>query len=489
LWCGFVSDDIIYFIDNKFINTFDFETILRYGAIGYDYAPFRDLSFALDYRLWGENPFGFHLTSVLLFGVIVVVTRYFFVSLNSILCGGKTYENVDILSFLTALTVAVHPNHREVVYAVFNRGALLTVLFSICSVIMFVRFLSTEAKNRHYYYAVSIVLFISALMSREYSLTLPFAIAMLVFFDRRSKNKTMDRLSLVPFFVVSVIFFIVFRKFAIAGQYITQESSLISDLASKSSLAIKIVFFYLVRMFTSLGQINFEGSTSLTVLSVAVVGGLVFLSLWNRQKFPQLLYGLLFYLACLLPFLNVYKTLPIVSPRYSFLSCLGLFFILMSIPFVGRIRVVPFLCVCATFIWTMTTMYKTDYWKDNLTFWEFNAARENTSYVNKQLGYAYYSGKRYEKAFETLRSVQPATMDLKYYEVLGNTCFEIGNYRCAIQAYENMFNYDVSGDLAPSYLAKTYLKLGDRPNTEKYLEMSRRNFYHINENDMNTKEH
>lgn len=486
LSCGFVGDDLIYFIGNTYIKSFDIGTIVHQGASGVDYAPFRDISFAIDYLLWGENPFGFHLTSVLLFGVIVVTVRYAFVSLNNLICDSTTYVNVDTSSFFAALIVAVHPNHREVVYAVFNRGALLTVLFSLFSIITFVRFLHTEKKERCFFYAVSLAAYSSALMSREYSLTLPLAITLLVIFDKHSNDKTMKVLSLAPFYSIAVIFFSIFREYAIGGQIISQDYSLISDIPSKASLALEIIFFYLVRMFTSLGQFDFNGSAGLTFLSGLVIAGLLSLGFWKRERYPQLLFGLLFYLVCLLPVLNFYKTLPIVSPRYSFLSCLGLFFITMCLPFVGRIRFAPILFVGATFTWSMMTLYKTDYWKDNRAFWNLWAAQDNSAFVVTQLGYAYYDSKQYGKAFEALRSVQPAPFDPKYFEVLGNACFELRDYPCAIQSYENLMTFDVISTRAPSYLARTYLKMEDPSNAAKYLEMSKKNAFPIKENQFNS---
>lgn len=489
LSCGFVGDDLIYFIGNTFIKSFDLETIIRNGAIGFDYVPFRDLSFAIDYRLWGENPFGFHLTSVLLFGVIVVTVRYVFISLNNLIRDSTTYLNVDTSSFLAALIVAVHPNHREVVYAVFNRGALLTVLFSLFSIITFVRFLSTEKNERYFFYIVSVAFYSFAVMSREYSLTLPLAITLLVVFDKHSSHKTMNVLGLAPFYSVAVIFFNIFRDYAIGGQYISQDYSLFSDFASKASLALKIIFFYLVRMVTSLGQFDFDGSVGLTLLSGLVIAGLLHVGFWKRDRYPQLLFGLLFYLVCLPPVLNFYKTLPIVSPRYSFLSCLGLFFIITSVPFVGRTRLVPILLVVATFTWTMMTMYKTDYWKDNIAFWEFWATRDKSIFIATQLGYAYYNDRQYSKASEILRSAQPETMDPKYFEVLGNSCFEIRDYPCAIQSYENLMMFDGSGTLASSRLEKTYLKIADQPNAIKYIEKTKKKSSRTKENYLDSNPH
>lgn len=472
LWCGFVGDDVIYFIGNKLIRTFDAVTILRSGATGVDYLPLRDIGFAIDFQIWGENPFGFHLTNVILFGLTVVVVRRAFVLLNDYLCVDNKVGNVEVISFFAAIVVAIHPNHRAIVYAIFNRGALLMVLFSLCSLIAFLKFLKTETKSRYFFYAISLLMYISALMSREYCLTLPLAIALLVYYDRFSSDKMINIISLFPFLIIAETFFNIFKKYALNGQFIAEGALLTSDILSKASLAMKIIFFYMVRMVTSLGDFKFEESSNSHGFLAGVVITIFFaISFLKRNKFPQLYFGLIFYLVSLLPVLNLYNTIPVVAPRYSFLSCLGLFFILMCVPLNRRFRLIPILIISATFTWTIATMYKTDYWKDNVSFWEFHAARENSLYVDLQLGYAYFNGEEYGKAFEMLRLVPSAAMDTKYFDALGNSCFEIGNYSCAIQAFEKLMTFDESRTKAISSLRKTYLHIGDQSNAEKYREM------------------
>ncbi len=63
----FVWDDRILLLGQDAYETFDLRRIFFSLANRVEYLPVRDLSYALDYALWGENPFGFHLTNLLLY--------------------------------------------------------------------------------------------------------------------------------------------------------------------------------------------------------------------------------------------------------------------------------------------------------------------------------------------------------------------------------------------------------------------------------------
>jgi tetratricopeptide (TPR) repeat protein len=155
---------------------------------------------------------------------------------------------------------------------------------------------------------------------------------------------------------------------------------------------------------------------------------------------------------------------------------------MMALPMAGRLKFIPIMCAVAVFMWSMAVMYKTNYWKDNISFWEFWAARDNSQLAVSQLGYAYYDGKLYVKACDTLRMLQPVSTDPKFFEVLGNSCFETGKYQCALQAYESLLAFDARRGFALSQLTKMFQQLGDDSNSDRYSEMYRVYESQINEN-------
>jgi len=80
---GFVNwDDGPYVLDNIRIRSFD-ASFFKWAFFDFHSAnwhPFTWISHALDYRLWGLNPFGHHLSSIILHGlntllVVLLIAR------------------------------------------------------------------------------------------------------------------------------------------------------------------------------------------------------------------------------------------------------------------------------------------------------------------------------------------------------------------------------------------------------------------------------
>jgi hypothetical protein len=70
----FTWDDRIVVLPEQAYRSADIVRILSTPANSLEYQPIRDLTFALDFTLWGEWSLGFHLTSLLLYlaGVVSV---------------------------------------------------------------------------------------------------------------------------------------------------------------------------------------------------------------------------------------------------------------------------------------------------------------------------------------------------------------------------------------------------------------------------------
>jgi hypothetical protein len=62
----FVWDDHIYLLNKPVYQSFNLRRMFFSLANDLEYLPVRDLSYAIDYAIWGRNPFGFHLTNLLL---------------------------------------------------------------------------------------------------------------------------------------------------------------------------------------------------------------------------------------------------------------------------------------------------------------------------------------------------------------------------------------------------------------------------------------
>jgi tetratricopeptide (TPR) repeat protein len=468
LWYGFVGDDLIYFIGNPHITSFDLWTILRSGAIGADYVPLRDLSFVLDYLLWGENPFGFHLTNVIIFGITVVAIRYLFLRLNALLISVKD-ETADAPAFLAALLFTLHPTHREVVCAVYNRGALMTALFCVLACIYFIKYLRDD-NNSSRSYVVALSFSLCAFMSREYGIILPLLLLLLVAFDARSKQAA-PLMSTAPFFILAAFFFFIYKQYAISAKYIIPSTeAFLPETLSKLTVAVKIVVFYLIRLVTFQGDFYQAGSIVFALASTCIITGLLVAALKIRRRNPQLLAGLLFYLICLIPALNFYKTDPVVAARYAYLPYVGLFFTFTSVPFHGIKKAIPVAAIVFTILWSLSTADQLGMYKNNIAYWENCTQVKTSAPVLRELAMAYYSDRQYEKAVQTFRKVQPVPVDANYHAMVGYACFHQGDYRCAVQSLEKAVSLGTNDFKVILTLASARMTIANPRERGKYLD-------------------
>lgn len=486
---GFVGDDVVYFIGNKSLISFDIHNILMSGAIEVDYCPLRDISLAIDYLVWGQNPFGFHLTNVVLYGCSVVMIRHLFVKLLCITVGrdnaGVSPKN-PAGPFLAALLFAVHPVHGEVVYAVNNRGIILAGLFVTLSCIFYLNYLHAEEKGGGSY-AGSLICFVAAILSKEYSIILPLLLVFFIIMHGKA-YRTPRLLGIIPFVLVSGVFYYVFKSIAVAARFISPVSeSIFSDFFSKILVALEIIVYYLFRLVRAEGLIPlFLGNSSpsqfvLIVLTLTVIALIALSTILLRHKLPQLYAGFTFYVVCLIPVLNFFRTHDVTADRFVYIPSIGLFFIISSASF-QRWKVQTLVMSTILLItWTVLSIQDTVHWKDNVVFWE-HVANVNPSLNSfSNLGLVYEGANQPQKAREAFLKALQYVSESPGEASKGDILLKLGDNEGAINAYETVlarfrnskkYSYYVVSWQLYNNLSKAYMNTGNYPEALKALENS-----------------
>ncbi len=178
---GFVNwDDPDYVYENPLIRSLD-AGLLRYAFIGpavSNWHPLTILSFALDYRLWGLDPFGYHLTNLIFHAlntglVLALAFRLFSYGKNN-----GAYASM-LAAGVAALLFGLHPLHVESVAWISERKDVLSGFFYVLSLLAYIRY---AEKGRALHYLAALVLFVLALMSKPMAISLPFVLLILDFY-------------------------------------------------------------------------------------------------------------------------------------------------------------------------------------------------------------------------------------------------------------------------------------------------------------------
>lgn len=130
------------------------------------YRPFASLSYSVDYWVWGMDPFGYHLTNLLLQGVAVVSV--------AVVVGELTRDAA--VGQLTAALFALHPLTAEVVPAAPRRHDVFMLIFLLGSLVLFVRSQRERGVSRRdsaLYFGGSLVAYVLALGSKEPAVIVP----------------------------------------------------------------------------------------------------------------------------------------------------------------------------------------------------------------------------------------------------------------------------------------------------------------------------
>lgn len=145
------------------------------------YVPLSWMTLGLDYVVWGMNPAGYHLTSLLLHAANAVLL--YFVARRLLRLTGVVPRESDgmivaIPAAFAALVFAVHPLRVESVVWVTERRDVLSGFFCLLSLLFYLRDVERPtAKRTSYWFALG--MFVGALLSKGTAVTLPAVLLIL----------------------------------------------------------------------------------------------------------------------------------------------------------------------------------------------------------------------------------------------------------------------------------------------------------------------
>lgn len=432
LFFDFVWDDHVFLVGQVSYESATLNKLLLSPLNGVEYLPLRDLSYIIDYYVWGWKPFGFHLSNLVIYCLNIWAVYWLTVVLNSTLlplrANGKSDDAVWT-ALVTAAFFTVLPLHSEAVSFIHARNVLLSGLFFFLSCIYFLKFIDQKLW-RHV--ITSFALFALALLSKATVIILPLILAMFLYLKPVQKLK--DYVSVLLFIPLAIIFFFVFKYQATESQFINNDLVMglgNNSLVSRLAVAVQIPFFYVAKLLAPVGlSTEYKIQFSREIFSpVVIFAGLVlvlFLSLayYFRRKYPQVLFALLWFLICLIPVSNFFLTNPVVADRYAYLSSFAYAYILAIGAFQIRRKVGPsrsliiLLPVLGIYAWM--TFERNDVWLTNVSVMEdMTKPHSNQAKGYNNLGQEYFRQGQYQKAieyFQKAKEISPGFSRLEFHQ-------------------------------------------------------------------------
>lgn len=275
-------------------------------------------AFWLQQRLWGNDPTGYHLVTVLLhFGAALLVA----LNLRKLAVPG---------AYLAAAIFALHPVHVESVAWITELKNTLSAVFYLGAALAWLHF---EERRQLRTWLLALLLFALALCSKTVTATLPAALLLVHWWRRGRPSWRRDVVPLLPFFALGAVagLFTIWVERRLVG---AEGAAFDLSAAQRGLIAGRAAWFYLGKLVWPADLVFIYPRWNVDALAlsqylypaaaVAAVGGL-----WARRKrFPGALAAALFFLGTLFPALGFFDVYPFlfsfVADHFQYLASIGI---------------------------------------------------------------------------------------------------------------------------------------------------------------------
>lgn len=315
----FTGDDFTWFnwVENSRLNI---PTFINYftQADGFFYRPGTKIYFSLMYSSFWLNQTMYHLVSIFL---------HFAVSALLFLIVRKIFKD-HILSVISAVLFIILSGHHEDIFWISSTGFLFNAMFALAGLLSFMVW---KEKKKIIYFVISLASISASLMFHELGVIVPLLIILydLIFGENLIINKLSRKVS-YKLLLFPILPYLVLRFLAqshwLSGDYSynifklpynflgNTVGYLLLDLLGPQSLS----FYEGLRNFSKEHMIASVPISFLIIFGL-IVGGRKIMRKIEEKDRKIIVFGFLFFIVGLLPFLGLGN----ITSRYSYLSSVG----------------------------------------------------------------------------------------------------------------------------------------------------------------------
>ncbi len=319
-------DDKGYVLDNKFLKE-PLPVVAGYFFSHFfmlNYHPLTMVVYAMEFKSAGLTPELYHKVNIWIHLLNVMMVFWFIYFLSK--------KKTEVAAFVT-LFFAVHPMHVESVAWVSELKDVLYMFFLMGALICYLKYIDEKEKRKLLFIVSTFVLFVVSMLCKPASVPLPLALILIDYYRKRPMDK-MAWMEKIPFFLVAILFGVLTYLAQVQTAIAKFETFTIFQRIMHGTYALNMYLFKFFLPFNLSAIYPYPWITDghlpyifyFSPFISLVIFALVFLTL----KFTRLIaFGFLFFfvnMILVLQFLSVGNSL--VSERYTYLSYLGLLFVL-----------------------------------------------------------------------------------------------------------------------------------------------------------------
>ncbi|MBW1854534.1 MAG: tetratricopeptide repeat protein, partial [Deltaproteobacteria bacterium] len=489
----FVWDDYPYVLENTNIHSLHSQS-LHWMLTSFhegNWHPLTWLSHAIDYAFWGLDPFGHHLTSIVIHGlntllVFLLVIQLVMKAKETNITPSPSTRPRSIktqaltIAGITALLFGLHPLQVESVAWVAERKNLLCAFFFLSTIIFYFSYTSSVIKRQRWIrFTICLLLFILALLSKPMAVTIPVILLLLDIYPlNRLVHSPEKNLSIVcekiPFFILSAASSIItimaqrsggslrsLEQFHLDARLLNALRSLLSYLG-KMVIPSNLVPFYPFPPQTHWLDVPYFLSG---VLVLAITGGCLWMAKNKRYLFLTIW---LYYIVTLLPVIGIIQVgSQAAADRYTYLPSLSIFLLTGTgaLWLSEKIKLVKYksilvglvlVFICTFMVLGKSTIKQIGIWRNSEILWSYviNSFPGKVPLAHNNLGSDYEKRGRLDEAITQYKKALAINRNYaKAYYNLGVVYVEKGRLDEAIAQYKKVL------DINPRY-AEAHNNLG-----------------------------
>lgn len=436
----FTYDDFPTILENKAVKRGDVVDVLSGSRA------IRQLSFLLDYKLFGNNPFGYHVENTLLHAINSVLLYRFLVIIS--------FSAAN--AFVAALLFAVHPVHVEAVASIANRKELLALMFIFLSMICYMRAVRTMMLlDRYILLSVSLFFYITAILSKQTAALLLLAIVAYEYTLLDAKERFIGKLAaplmaaLLSYLAYKFAYPFFMSFYSIPETMGIRYDHIVLTIISVFYFDIKYLIFPIQLSADHTIKFIYNFNEPLFIIALSLLICYCILALMSFKRDKLVFFMLLWIIIFLLPTVNIVPGVSyFFAERYLYIPSAGYAAI------IGRLLngIIPEISfrkqtaiVSVLLLFSYLTVMRNTAWRDEGTLWKDTIRKSPRSiFAHNNLGNVYFqkgdldaAQHEYKKTLELFPNHPESLYNLaNIYYIQGDKEKAIDKYRLFLRVWK-----------------------------------------------------